>query len=62
MTVTCNEKLLHFEFPHALNFSCTGNEEASSCWLNIVMFRYNFAYKVNPFVVSVNVTVRIHNL
>ena len=53
---------LNFEFPHAINFFCTWNKEAVSCRPNIVTFRHNFAYIVNSFSVSFDITVMINIL
>ena len=58
MTVTCNEAATRktlFEFPHALNFPALDIK-------NIVTFRHNFAYMVNSFIVSLDITVIINIL
>ena len=50
---------IYFKFLHAL---CTWHKEAISYRSNIVTFRHNFAYMVNSFVVSLDITVLINIL
>lgn len=50
-------KKLYFEGLHVLIFYCMSNKGASSCRLNIMMFRYKITYIFNSLVVSSDITV-----
>ena len=53
---------VYFEFPNALNLSCTWVKKAISCWWNTLTFQHNFAYIVNSFVVSLDVALMVNIL